>query len=187
MRRLNRHIAALVLLISSSVRANPIPTEDRVDIDLRRETLIVTDIENSLAFYRDSLGVEVIYDQMIVTPRGANLEQAYKIRRVVFLRTNDTFVGVLGLLEYQKPINPSLDLAGRHFDTGTTVLVFNTERLEEKLTKAIDVPEARLIKGPELITYPSYDDPGGIRVMVSSLTDPDGFTIELNQLLDTLN
>jgi hypothetical protein len=67
------------------------------------------------------------------------------------------------------------------------VLVFNTERLEEKLAKAVDVPGARLIEEPELVTYPSYNGSGGIRVMVSSLSDPDGFTIELNQLLDTLN
>jgi catechol 2,3-dioxygenase-like lactoylglutathione lyase family enzyme len=187
MRRLNRPFAYILLLISCSVTAAPVPTGDRVDIDLRRTTLIVKDVENSLAFYRDSLGLEVIYDQMIVTPRGASFEKADKVRRLVFLRANDTFVGVLGLLEYQKPIKPTLDLSGRPFDTGTTVLVFNTERLEEKLAKAVDVPGARLIEEPELVTYPSYDGSGGIRVMVSSLSDPDGFTIELNQLLDTLN
>ncbi|MEY3007302.1 MAG: hypothetical protein RI942_1644 [Pseudomonadota bacterium] len=187
MRRLHRPFAYILLLISCSVAAAPVPDEDRVDIDLRRTTLIVNDIENSLAFYRDSLGLEVIYDQMIVTPRGARFEDADKVRRLVFLRANDTFVGVLGLLEYQKPIKPTLDLAGRHFDTGTTVLVFNTQRLEEKLAKAIKVPGAKLLEGPELITYPSYDGSGGIRVMVTSVTDPDGFTIELNQLLDTLN
>jgi catechol 2,3-dioxygenase-like lactoylglutathione lyase family enzyme len=187
MRLFSRYIASILFLVSCGVTAAPVPNEDRVDIDLRRTTLIVKDIENSLAFYRDSLGLEVIYDQMIVTPRDADFASADKVRRLVFLRANDTFVGVLGLLEYQKPVKPTLDLAGRHFDTGTTVLVFNTERLEEKLAKAIDVPGARLLEGPELITYPSYDGSGGIRVMVTSLTDPDGFTIELNQLQDTLN
>jgi hypothetical protein len=94
---------------------------------------------------------------------------------------------VLGLLEYQKPVKDVVSLAGRAFDTGTSVLIFNTQRLDEKLSKAMLVPGVKLIEGPEQISYPSYDGAGSIRVMVSSLTDPDGFTIELNQLLDNIN
>ena len=49
----------------------PVADEDRVPIDLRRTTLVVRDIDASLAFYRDALGMEVIYDQRIRTPRDA--------------------------------------------------------------------------------------------------------------------
>jgi hypothetical protein len=33
------------------------------------------------------------------------------------------------------------------------------------------------------VEYPSYDGTGSIPVMVSVLIDPDGFVVELNQLL----
>ena len=39
---------------------------------------------------------------------------------------------------------------------------------------------------PELVEYPAYSGDGVIRVRMSALRDPDGFTIELNQLLDGL-
>jgi catechol 2,3-dioxygenase-like lactoylglutathione lyase family enzyme len=185
---MNRWFSSLLLAcLSLQATAAPVSESDRVDIDLRRTTLVVADIDTSLAFYRDSLGLEVIYDQMIITPRGASIEEAEKVRRLVFLRSNDDFVGVLGLLEYQKPIKDVVSLTGRAFDTGTSVIVFNTQRLDEKLSKATRVPGVQLLEGPEQISYPSYDGSGSIRVMVSSLTDPDGFTIELNQLLDTIN
>ena len=38
---------------------------DTVPIDLWRTTLVVADIERSLAFYRDTLGMAVIYDNLI--------------------------------------------------------------------------------------------------------------------------
>ena len=173
--------------ISLQASSAPVAESERIDIDLRRTTFVVADIDTSLAFYRDSLGLQVIYDQMIITPRGASIESADKVRRLVFLRSNDDFVGVLGLLQYQKPVKDVVPLEGRSFDTGTSVLVFNTQRLNEKLDKALKVPGVTLLEGPEEISYPSYDGSGSIRVMVSSLTDPDGFTIELNQLLDTIN
>ena len=185
---MNRWISGLLLAcLSLQAIAAPVAESDRIDIDLRRTTLVVANIDTSLAFYRDSLGLEVIYDQMIITPRGASVEAAEKVRRLVFLRANDDFVGVLGLLEYQKPKKQILSLEGRAFDTGTSVLVFNTQRLNEKLALATQVPGVQLLEGPTQISYPSYDGNGSIRVMVTSLTDPDGFTIELNQLLDNIN
>lgn len=185
---MQKWILSLVLAcLSLQTSAAPVADSDRIDIDLRRTTFVVADIDTSLAFYRDSLGLRVIYDQMIITPRGASIESADKVRRLVFLRSNDDFVGVLGLLEYQKPVKDVVSLEGKSFDTGTSVLVFNTQRLDEKLDKALKVPGVRLLEGPEEISYPSYDGSGSIRVMVSSLTDPDGFTIELNQLLDSIN
>jgi len=39
---------------------------------------------------------------------------------------------------------------------------------------------------PSLREYPSYAGDGVIKVMVSILQDPDGFTVELNQLLGDL-
>jgi len=68
--------------------AAPVPEAQRIPVDLRRTTLVVRDIDRSLPLYRDALGLTVIYDQVI----GGTT-------RLVLLRANDDFVGVLGLMQ----------------------------------------------------------------------------------------
>jgi len=167
--------------------AGPVADEDRVPLDLRRTTLVVADIDASLAFYRDALGMVVTYDNMIITPSGASEEEAEKIRRLVFLRANDDYIGVLGLLQYTKPKKPRVELEGTAFQEGTTVMVFNTETLEDSFAKASKLPGVTVLEEPHLVSYPSYDGSSTITVMVSALQDPDGFTVELNQLQEALH
>ena len=60
---------------------------------------------------------------------------------------------------------------------------FNAEDVESAFERARNVTGTRVISKPSLTEYPSYDGGDPIRVIVSALTDPDGFVIELNQLL----
>jgi catechol 2,3-dioxygenase-like lactoylglutathione lyase family enzyme len=181
-------LAVLLLCVAgAATRAAPVAEDERTPIDLRRTTLVVADIDRSLAFYRDALSMVVTYDNMILTPRDASAEDADYVRRLVFLRANDDYVGVIGLLQYIKPKKPRVDLAGTAFQEGTSVLVFNTSELEESFERAREVPGVVVLDEPELVTYPSYGGTGTISVLVSSLQDPDGFTIELNQLQEALH
>ena len=68
------------------------------ELILRRQTLIVRDIEASLALYRDALGMEVIYDQEINRPHPSE-DRTQKLR-LIFLKASHSFVGVLGLIDY---------------------------------------------------------------------------------------
>lgn len=175
--------ALLLLLVSSIPLAEPVADEERVPIDLRRTTLIVRNIDASLAFYRDALGLQVIYDNAIRSPRSAKSdEEAERASRLVFLRANDDFVGIVGLLQYTKPRRPAPHQGDEPFSTGSIVLLFNSQDLETSFTKARDVRGVSVLAEPGLRNYPSYDGKGTIPVMVSVLTDPDGFVIELNQL-----
>ena len=176
-------IVALVL-VSTAGAAAPVTDEERVPIDLRRTTLIVRDIDRSLAFYRDALGMEVIYDNYIRTPRdAASNEEAERASRLVFLRANDDFVGIIGLLQYVKPPRPAHSQGDEPFSTGSIVLLFNATDLDSAFAAAREVKGARVLAEPRRVEYPSYDGEGVIPVMVSVLIDPDGFVIELNQLL----
>jgi len=157
------------------------------DIDFRRTTLVVSDIETSLEFYRDALGMEVIYDRDIITPTDAQKKDADKIRRLVFLRANDDYVGIIGLLQYTKPKMPRIDLKDAAFNEGTVVMVFNTKTLEKSFAQATKVDGVNVLSEPSLVKYPSYDGKGEISVKVSVLQDPDGFTVELNQLQEALH
>ena len=174
----------LLLLLPLLTAAEPVPEEDRVPIDLRRTTLIVRDIDRSLSFYRDALGMQVIYDNAIRTPRSASSdEEAERASRLVFLRANDTYVGIIGLLEYRKPRRPAPNQGDEPFSTGSIVLLFNSADVDTAFAKAKTVRGVRVLSEPSRVEYPSYDGKGVIPVMVSVLTDPDGFVIELNQLL----
>jgi catechol 2,3-dioxygenase-like lactoylglutathione lyase family enzyme len=175
------------LLFSGTVAPAPVADEDRAPLDLRRTTLIVSDIDKSLAFYRDALGMVVIYDNMVNTPREAKtVEEAERARRLVFLRANDDYIGVLGLLQYLKPIKEPLDLSDRAFDPGTTVLVINHSDIQAAFERASQVEGVQVLSEPSETHYPSYDSSSTIRVMVSVLQDPDGIAVEVNQLLDKL-
>jgi catechol 2,3-dioxygenase-like lactoylglutathione lyase family enzyme len=180
-------LALAAALFTGAAQAAPVSEADRVPLDLRRTTLVVADMENSLAFYRDALGMQVTYDNMIFNPRSAtSVEESDLARRLVFLRANDDYIGVLGLLEYQKPRKPVVNLEGQAFNTGTTVLVFNLENLQSSFDAARQVPGTVVISEPELVTYPSYDGSSTISVLVSTVQDPDGIAVELNQLQEAL-
>jgi len=180
-------IALALLLHLPTVFGKPVPESERIPIDLRRTTLVVADLEASLAFYRDALGMRPIYDNLIKTPGdAASVEEAERALRLVFLQANDDFVGVLGLLQYLKPEKESVNLDGNAFKVGTSVLLFNTSDLEKRFTAASLVPGVKVLGEPSPREYPSYGGEGTIKVMVSVLQDPDGFVVELNQLMSEL-
>ena len=166
--------------------ADTVPEDQRVPIDLRRTTLVVADMERSLEFYRDALGMAVIYDNLIVTPPEASREDADLVRRLVFLRANDDYIGVLGLLQYFKPVRETVDLTGSSFKQGTAVMLFNVEDLPAVFSRASAVEGVVIIDEPTPMSFPSYDGEASIEVMVSTLQDPDGFTVEVNELLSEI-
>ncbi len=184
-----RRLLVILLIAAGSAAAAPVPDADRVDIDLRRTTLIVEDIETSLAFYRDALGMPVIYDNMIRTPRSAKTdEEAELSRRLVFVRANDDYIGIIGLLEYTQPRRPVRAAEPAPFSSGSAVLLFNTSDLDARFAAARRVTGVEVLSEPEDVTYPSYDGSSVIHVRTSTLRDPDGFLVELNQLLgDVVN
>ena len=184
----NLSITLCMAMLASAVTAAPVADDERVDIDLRRTTLIVADIENSLRFYRDALGMKVIYDNMIRTPRSAKTDAEADIsRRLVFVRANDDTVGIVGLLEYTKPLKKVRAPEPEDFSTGSAVLLFNTSNVEERFAAASQVPGVEVLDPPTDVNYPSYDGKSVIHVRVSTMRDPDGFLVELNQLLSELD
>ena len=171
---------------TAPLAAAPVAADERIPIDLRRTTLVVRDLERSLHLYRDVLGLQPIYDHVIRTPREAPTDQeADRSLRLVFLRANDDFVGVLGLMEYRKP-RKSQPVSEMSFEPGTSVMVFNVADLEQRWAALSEVPGVEVLSPPSEISYPSYHGSGTLSVMVSVIRDPDGFVLELNQLLEVI-
>ena len=180
-------LAALAALsLAGSAAAAPVPAAQRAPLDLRRTTLVVKDLDASLKFYRDALGLKPAYDNIIRTPREAKTDaEAQKSLHLVLLRANDDYIGMLGLMQYTKPVRtPRPDKADAQLDPGDIVLLFNTKELDAVFARAKATPGVRVSEAPHPVTYPSYDGKGVIHVMFSALYDPDGNYVELNQVLD---
>lgn len=156
---------------------------------LRRQTLIVRDIDKSLALYRDAIGMTVIYDNIIRRPHKT--EDRQQEIRLIFLKANDDYIGVLGLVDYEfnNPDHPAHAKPLRHdgFTPGNSVVLFNTTELEKRWPLIESTPGVVVINGPTYTEYPSYDGSSTIRMTVTRFYDPDGFLVEYNEPIDRLH
>lgn len=176
--------AALLVLscgLATSSLAEPVPQSERIPVDLRRTTLVVRDIDRSLALYRDALGLNVIYDEMIGGGTDPRVGPSRRACALVLLRANDRFIGVLGLMQRLQIASPPPGPNSRP-NAGGMILVFNAEDLETRYEKIKAVPGVTVDEPPGRVEYPK---PGGgaIPVLFSSIYDPDGFFIEINKIL----
>ena len=161
---------------AATIEANP--------LDLRRTTLVVRDIEKSLALYRDALGMTVEYDQELTSPGLAMRYGAdgQNRSRLVLLKANDSFIGMLGLWQFlDQTEKDTAEPDPADFTPGEIVLLFNSKTLNVTFPAAAAAPGVTTIGEPKERRYPS--PAGDIVVMVSMLTDNDGHTIELNQIV----
>ncbi|MEQ8411752.1 MAG: VOC family protein [Erythrobacter sp.] len=157
---------------------------ERLPTDVRRATIIVRDMEKSLALYRDVIGLEVNYDTTVTTsgvalPAGEPGATA----RLVLMNANDPWVGWIGLMEWTSPPIPA-DEYPKRMGPGDVVLVLNTDDVEGRCGAAKKVPGVTFTAEPRLQVYPGRDGGAEIRVMGCNFFDPDGILIELNQILD---
>ena len=168
-------LSGVILLCSVVVAptslAAPVAETERIPVDLRRATLVVRDIDKSLPLYRDALGMKVIYDQVI----GG-------VTRLVLLRANDDFVGVLGLMQRLNTTDAVPSPEYRKARAGELILVFNVKDLDVRWEKIRSAPHVVVAESPRRIDYPGA---GGsvIPVTLSAVWAADGNFIEMNRLM----
>lgn len=139
----------------------------------------VRDMETSLTFYRDFLGMSVSLDLHEV-------HEAYDIdRRGVYLRWEDSprapFV-VLG-----QPLNKETPgEAGKLFDVGIDHIGFFVDDVDAFIERAERLGIRRFGQpGPAGIQQPSaYGDAGPGHVKTAMFFDPDGVVVQLDEWVD---
>lgn len=144
---------------------------------VKRTTIVVADIERSLAFYRDLLGMDVFYDGRIGNPGASDVTATpCEGLRMVVLQAQKSEVGMIGLMEIQQPRVPlTATQWDRRLKTGETILVIPTDEMRS-------LHERMLAAGVFVVTPP-------VRVVVPDrpeihemmVRDPDGVVVNLTQ------
>ena len=139
--------------------------------DIHHTSFTVSDLERSVAFYRDILGMQVVWDSV---QAGAEFkgEIADNLTNcpgtelhIVFLRINERLIE---LVQYT-PQGKSL-VDNKASDTGSAHVCFQTENIQE-LHKKLTAHGVRLHCTPQHL--------GGVWVMY--FRDPDGIVLEAMQ------
>lgn len=173
-------LTLILSVVSGTTTSAPVAEADRISVDIRRTTLIVNDAEKSLALYRDALGMKVMYDQMI---NSSMKNGETRKRRLVLLQANDDFIGTIGILEYIYPRKPQRQESFDEPVPGDPIIVINASDLNTRWLLVEQTKGVTVMSAPELIEYPRANG-SKIRAMVSMIQDPDGYWLEINQLLD---
>jgi catechol 2,3-dioxygenase-like lactoylglutathione lyase family enzyme len=142
----------------------------------RRTTIVVGDMDASIKFYRDTLGLTVFYDQQIASAEEGQLLGFPGARiRIVSLKSESSEEGMVGLMQFLKDdVNPRAKIRQllAHPDL---FLIF--------LTDDIQAVHARLLQNGADIKCPpiEYEIPG--RGISAGLTcyDPNGVLVEFTQ------
>jgi catechol 2,3-dioxygenase-like lactoylglutathione lyase family enzyme len=137
---------------------------------------VVDDLQASLAFYRDTLGLTVFYDQEIASAGEARLLGVPGARvRIVALQSGDAVEGMVGLLAFQSPSFAPRRLIRARTAAPDVLLIFLTERIRELCARL----EARRV--PIVCPPIAYEIPG--RGISAGLTcrDPNGVMVEFTQ------
>jgi glyoxylase I family protein len=143
---------------------------------LHHVTVAVSDLDRSVAFYRDALGLratlEMSFDDeghqiYLGLPEGAS-------GRAVALRTGRTPAAGVTLVQFDPPpIQPIPPLTGQ---AGACMFAFELDDPE-----AVDTAYDRLHEaGAEAISEPTWAEIGSFgRIRGVTVRDPDGFLLEL--------
>lgn len=140
----------------------------------------VADLDRSVAFYRDLLGFELIGSR---ERRGPEIDTVVGFPgtdlRIAFMKVPGAPLGSsnhhLELIEYRHPKGVKLEV--RTCDTGSAHLALETDSIEEDCRRLREAG-VTLVSGPVPFKAGAAGD-----VLACYLRDPDGFTIELVQLM----
>jgi catechol 2,3-dioxygenase-like lactoylglutathione lyase family enzyme len=142
---------------------------------VRRVTITTNDMEASLRFYRDALGMSVWYDGDI---HDAIVNQLFGLQpttvtRVLILHSEQSYIaGMVGLMEFKgQEIAPRPTTAAPTPHAGEVIVMMTTTRINALYQRLMEcgceiiAPPTRLqIPGREVVYEMLVRDPNGVRV-----------------------
>ncbi|MEM7704893.1 MAG: VOC family protein [Pseudomonadota bacterium] len=148
---------------------------------VKRTTLFVRDMEASLAWYQNVLGMSVWFDKpFTLSGIGLAAGKAGDETRLVILKCEDDVVGMIGLLQWLKPDEPP--------PAPPTAVTYGMPTFVVASDDAAACHSAAVALGTRVHAEPhewsTEGADGNIKHFIGvSLFDPDGHFFEINQLL----
>lgn len=149
---------------------------------VKRTTIRVRNMNKSIAFYEEILGMSQYYNNEVLLDRDflPGEKPGDKVHLVI-MQGDDPVIGMIGLLEWLEP-KPTPPEVSYDFDYGNPVFVVaieNAEALYEKAKAHGCVIRSALSE----TEYPAAHG-GTVKVRSVGLYDPDGHFFECNQRLE---
>jgi len=148
---------------------------------LHHVAITVENMERSLAFYRDGLGLALFQDELIIGPDvdAALMEENSRVRMVLLADEAGTMIELLG---WQSPSPHQRPSECRRFNSiglvEVSLMVGDLKTVEDRLKQwgySFRTPVWRF--GSDLPAY------GGAEAWIRYIEDPDGVQLELMQVV----
>ena len=139
---------------------------------ITRISLFVRDLDASLAFYSDLLGLVVVDDKQVGGPGAARLMGLDDCRmRVIYLQAEGHEFGMVGLFEVQEPELPAAPTMSQPAMLGRAVVGFAT-------SDAAQLAHRLRAAGVEFLVEPvDYSNPALGDFVEMLVADPDGVAL----------
>ena len=149
---------------------------------VKRTTLIVRNIETSVQWYQNVLGMSVWMDTEVeLSGTGMAAGNAGDRTHLVILQCEDPVIGMIGLLQWVDPPLPAPDEIPASVSYGNPTFVVESDdaRASYEAAKSLDT---HVHSEPHEWSIRGHD--GRMKHFLSvSLFDPDGHFFEINQVL----
>lgn len=150
---------------------------------LRRTTVLVSDMDASIGFYRDVLGMSVWLDRSGQSKDGKRdlpLTAASLASRLVIMKGKDPWIGMIGLLAFGQPQLADNRVVPDKLGVGDMVLMIETDNVDDVAAKVAAGKGGKALSRPQSFQITAGD--GSILTSRNIfLADPDGFVLEVVQ------
>ena len=149
---------------------------------VQRTTLIVRDIQKSVRWYEQVLGMTRYYDkEFILSGIGLAAGNAGDRTHLIIMQAEDPVIGMIGLLQWLEPELPAPAEIPRHVTYGLPTFIVSTDDAAEVHRRAVELGSPIHAEPHEWSTEGAD---GTLKTFIGlSVFDPDGYFYEFNQLL----
>lgn len=149
---------------------------------VKRTTLIVRDMEKSVQWYKDVLGMTVWMDTEVeLSGVGMAAGKAGDKTHLVILQCEDPVIGMIGLLQWVDPPMPAPEEVPKTVTYGNPTFVAESDDAKASF-EAAKALRTHIHSEPHEWSIRGHD--GRMKHFMSvSLFDPDGHFFECNQVL----
>ncbi|MBL4800251.1 MAG: hypothetical protein JKY45_00055 [Emcibacter sp.] len=148
---------------------------------LRRTSFIVDDVEVTARFYQDIFGWSRFYDhETPVDRRFPPCAPDQTMGKIIILKVDDPFIGMIGFMEYQGYVPERRVKADRTtLGIGDAILIVESNNIQQVCLNARKY-DARMVTDPVEWSVKDHSGQGVIKLSTCSFFDPNGIYVEVN-------